>query len=87
MKIELFWDFREAAGTDGRLVSLDMTEAKVLREILAMSPGVAKTEDIAKKIFGSKRKTNCVGVYVMRLRDKLGRDAIGTIVNIGYRIK
>lgn len=83
--IELVWDYREAVLPGGKRVQLDLTEAKVLREILR-GPRVVPVERISRKVFRRKIAHWTVGVYVMRLRKKLGAEAIVTVTGEGYRI-
>lgn len=84
-KIELVWDYREAVLPSGERVQLDLTEAKVLREILR-GPRVVPVERISKRVFRRKSAYWTVGVYVMRLRKKLGAEAIITVTGEGFRM-
>ena len=84
MTIELIWDFRIAI-VNGKRVQLDLNESRVLRELLNNAPELSRIGTTARRLFGSSSKKNAIGVYVMRLRRKLGRKAILTVSGKGYR--
>ena len=85
-KIELIMDFLEAIRTDGKHVRLDQNEALVLRSLLGKAPGMLSAESLAWSALSDSTKTGAVAVYVMRLRRKLGRQAIITVNGRGYRM-
>lgn len=73
---------------DDAPVRLTPTEYKILHYLIVHSERPVSADEIAQHNFdGESVKTaNEIPVYVSRLRDKLGKEAIETIFGYGYRL-
>ena len=73
---------------DGTPVRLTPTEFRVLHYLLVHRERPVSAEELVRHNFdGASAKTsNEIPVYVSRLRDKLGRATIETILGYGYRL-
>jgi DNA-binding response OmpR family regulator len=67
-------------------VSLSTREAVLLEHLMRNAGDVCGRDDLLEQVWGYTfdPATNVVDVYVARLRQKLGGDAIRTVRNVGY---
>lgn len=69
----------------GRYLRLTRKEFLLL-ELFAKNPGrLLRREQIAREVWGGHAPGRTIDVHVARLRAKLHRDLISTIVRVGYR--
>jgi two-component system OmpR family response regulator len=79
---------RDAVRVDGRTVSLTAKEWALLR-VFAAKPDRIHTREVLQEAlygFADETESNTLEVFVSRLRRKLGRDRIGTVRGLGYRL-
>src|SRR5690606_12499340 len=73
---------------EGEPVDLSSREWAVLARLAARPDAIVSKSQIEEALyaFGSEIESNTVEVYVSRLRKKLGRDCVGALRGIGYRL-
>ena len=73
---------------DGAPVRLTPTEFRVLHYLLVHRERPVSAEELVRHNFdaASTKTGNEIPVYISRLRDKLGRAAIETVLGYGYRL-
>ncbi len=74
---------------NGAAVNLTSREWAVLDQLLRRPNALVSKTHIEDALcaFGSEIESNAVEVYMSRLRKKLGRDLIGTVRGVGYRLE
>lgn len=77
---------RQCARRGTRTIALTATEFRLLRYFMLRRGKVVSKTELAEHLYEyeSERDSNVVEVYVRRLREKLGREAIGTRRGQGY---
>lgn len=70
----------------GKEIALSATEAQLLQLLAAEPRRIFTREEILGSVFGEAESPNVVDTYVHYLRRKLGRQSIGTVYGVGYRI-
>jgi DNA-binding response OmpR family regulator len=70
----------------GATADLSTREFALLRQLMENSGEVCSREELLEKVWGYTfdPTTNVLDVYIARLRQKLGGDAIQTVRNVGY---
>lgn len=87
--ISLHYDRREVR-VGGKLVECSPTEFKLLAALVERAGKVLSREQLLNRVWGydSETGTRTVDMHVLRLREKLGREAdrLETVRGFGYRI-
>ena len=72
---------------DGEVVELTGKEVRLLNLLVEASGGIVSRETIYERLFEDlDEAANVIEVYIYKLRQKLGRDAIETVRGLGYRL-
>lgn len=73
------------ASVDGNQLQLTRREFQLL-ELFVRNPGrLLRREEIAAEVWGSSPKGRTIDIHVARLRKKLPKGAIETVIRLGYR--
>lgn len=77
---------RVVRGDDGAQVELSEREAALLAVLAGRPRQVFSRRDLLARVFGEAESENVVDTYVHYCRRKLGREVIGTVRGLGYRL-